>query len=269
MALHEVRDLSDPRLEPFRDIRGRNWTEQSGLFIAEGPLVVEQLLRSDYPCRSVLLDRKFHDHYADMLAKVEDVFLIEHDAIEQVVGFHFHRGVLACGLRQPVRTVQNEFDAPAAFQETLVAVAGVQDPENLGAILRCCAGLGVLRVIVGPDSCDPWSRRALRVAMGTGLSLQIFRSRDLAADVRWLAEQYGVRSYATSLAAEALPLEQVRREGPSLLLFGNERNGLGESVLKAAHQRVQIAMDQGVDSLNVAAAAAIFVHYFTRLSDRE
>lgn len=266
MPTWPIDDLADPRLEPFRDIRNRNWTELSGRFVLEGPLLVRELLASDYQCESILLDRKFENHYRAMVPDDVELLLVEHEVVEQIVGYDFHRGVLACGERKPILQVREDFGDPPIKSEVLVATFGIQDPENLGGILRSCAGLGIDRVIIGPGTADPLARRVLRVSMGNALKLRLFRSKDLLADLRWMRETMGIESVAAALRADAEDLESLARNGPAVILFGNERNGLPEDLLSAADRSVQIAMAGGTDSLNVCVAAGIVLHYFCRLA---
>ncbi len=266
MPLCEISSLKDPLLEPFREMRSRNWTEQSGVFIAEGPLLVERLIASNYAVKSILLDRKYQQRYSTMVPDSVDLLLVDHDLIESIVGFDFHRGVLGCGLRKPVLSLRSDFFPPSESNETLVCVVGVQDPENLGGILRSCAALGIARVVIGPESADPLSRRVLRVSMGSSLRLQLFRSRNLVDDLQWLRDERGVTSVATTLATDAQPLEKTTRRGPTMILVGNERYGLPAKIQAEADQRVTIAMDLGTDSLNVCVAAGIVLHYFCRIA---
>jgi tRNA G18 (ribose-2'-O)-methylase SpoU len=262
----EIKDIDDPLLDAYRDIRNRNWTYVSKRFIAEGPLLVERLLASQYPTESVLLDRKWAEQYLPTIPEHVQVLLLEHHLIEQLVGFHFHRGVLACGIRPARLKLQDDFgDAPDAH-ETIVATVGVQDPENLGSILRCCSGFGIRRVILGPETADPLSRRVLRVSMGQLLNLRLLHSQNILADLQFLHQRYSFTSIATSLQDGAQSIEKVGRNGPIVILVGNERYGLPEAVQAAASQRVRIDMELGTDSLNVSIAAAIVMHYFCRIA---
>lgn len=267
---YEINDIEHPGLEPFREIRSRNWTEQSGLFIAEGPLLVERLLTSNYTVKSILLDKKYQPRYEPMIADDVELLLVDHAFVEQVVGFNFHRGALACGLRRASLSVRTDFaelpDASSKHRETIVCAAGVQDPENLGGILRSCAALGIERVIIGPGTADPLSRRVLRVSMGTALRLQLFRSRNLIDDIHWLQSERQISSVATTLSSDSEPLEQASRDGATLILVGNERYGLPAELQAAATRRIRIGMDLGTDSLNVCVAAGIVMHYFCRIA---
>ncbi len=270
MPRYEINDIEHPGLEPFREIRSRNWTEQSGLFIAEGPLLVERLLDSSYAVKSILLDKKYQQHYEQMIADDVELLLVDHEFVEQVVGFNFHRGVLACGLRKPALSVQADFaelpDESSRYRETIVCAVGVQDPENLGGILRSCAALGIQRIIIGPGTADPLSRRVLRVSMGTVLRLLLFRSRNLIEDLHWLHAERQISSVATTLSDDSEPLEQAARDGATLILVGNERYGLPAEVQAAATRRVRIGMELGTDSLNVCVAAGIVMHTYCRIA---
>jgi tRNA G18 (ribose-2'-O)-methylase SpoU len=260
-----IDNLDDPRLDAYRDIRSRNWTYVSKRFIAEGPLLTARLLASDYKTESVLLDLKYADQYLSTIPDFVDVLLLDHEQIEQILGFHFHRGVMACGVRPKQLELRADFGDPPLPRETFVAAVGVQDPENLGSILRCCAGFGISRVIIGPGTADPLSRRVLRVSMGTALRLQLLHSKDIVGDLAWLHDSFGIINYATSLRDDSLALEKIRRYGPSLILVGNERYGLPEEVQRAADHCVRIDMELGTDSLNVSMASGIVMHYFCRI----
>jgi tRNA G18 (ribose-2'-O)-methylase SpoU len=268
MPLVEIGDLHDPRLIPFRNLRNHNWTHGSGWFIAEGPLLVERLLASDYPVQALLVSRKRLDRYVDRVPAATEVLVVDEEQVAEIVGFHFHRGVMGCGVRQPRRAVRDGLPPELAPDETLVGVQGVQDPENLGGILRSCAALGIRRVLVGPNSADPLSRRVLRVSMGTALSLDLLTTRDLIGDLAWLKQQYGVESVATTLADDSRALESATRHGPILILMGNEAHGLPLELQQAADRRIKIDMRLGTDSLNVSVAAGIILHYFCRVAAR-
>lgn len=265
MTIHRVESADDPVLEPFRDVRGRNWLEQSGIFIAEGPQLVEALLASSYSVRSILLDEKYSERFLPQLPESIPIFLTPHALVKEIVGFDFHRGMLAAGVRKP-RVGIRELRGRIEPTETLVATVGVQDPENLGSVLRSCSGLGIRRVMIGPDCCDPFSRRALRVAMAMNLNLEIYFSSNVEADMKWLHAEHAAETIVACLSDDSEPLETARRNGPAVIFVGNERNGLPQSVQSAASRRVRINMELGTDSLNVGVAAGIILHYFTRIA---
>jgi tRNA G18 (ribose-2'-O)-methylase SpoU len=258
-----VHDLQHEMLEPYRDMRSRNWIFQSGIFIAEGPLLVERLLSSAYSVESILLDEKFADHYLHLIPDSIPILLIPHEMVPELVGFNFHRGVLACGRRQPLRYLTDACPI-TDLQEIWLALVGVQDPENVGGILRSASGLGISNVFIGPGTADPLSRRALRVSMGNILRLRIHHGSDVVAGIRHL-KQMGLECVATTLDEHAEVLESSKRNGPIILFLGNERHGLPEYWVKQMDRSISIPMALNTDSLNVSVAAGIVMHYFSRL----
>ena len=266
MPTVEITDIQSPQLEPFRELRSRNWTEQSGVFVVEGELLVEQLLISDFVLKSVLLDRKYFERFIGRVPPSTELLVADHDLVQQLVGFDFHRGILACGMRKPKRTIQDIFERSLDDRELVVGIVGVQDPENLGAILRNCAAFGCRRVLVGEGCADPLARRVLRVSMGTALRLTIHRTQNLLEDIQWLHETFGIVRVATCLEEQAISLERMHIRGPMLVLFGNERQGIPRGVIEACEERVRIDMELGTDSLNVSVSSGIVLHYLRRLA---
>ena len=261
--LFEITSLDDRRLDPYRNLKQSNLTRWSGLFIAEGEKLTRRLLESEFEIESVLLDRRYVERFASLVKPDTPVLVVDDNAVERIVGFNFHRGVLACGRRRPYATI----DKVASVHEksTLVVCPDVQDPENLGALLRIAAGLGADAVVIGRRSADPFSRRVLRVSMGAALRLSLVESHDLATDLRRLQALH-YELIATVLDPDAEALESMRRRDRTALLFGSEGHGLERSLVDLCHRRATIPMQSGTDSLNVAIAAGIFLHHFLRVA---
>jgi tRNA G18 (ribose-2'-O)-methylase SpoU len=267
MPIEVITNLDDPRLLPYRNLKATNVTRWSNQFIAEGLLVVERLLKSEFPVVSILVSRRVQSQIAPHLAESLPVYLVDSDLAEQVVGFTFHTGVLACGLRRPGPTVDALVEG--GDKSVLLAVCpNVNDPENLGAIIRLCAGFGVAGLILGTGCADPFTRRVLRVSMGQAFSLPIVVSRDLRSDLLQLRDALGVELAATVLGNDAEPLESARRTERMAVLFGNEKHGLGPEWIDLCRRKLTIPMSPGADSLNVAVAAGIFFHHLTSRAAR-
>jgi tRNA G18 (ribose-2'-O)-methylase SpoU len=262
-VLFEITSLDDRRLDPYRSLKQSNVTRWSGLFIAEGEKLTRRLLESEFETVSVLLDRRYVERFAPLLKPETPVLVVDDNEVERIVGFNFHRGVLACGRRRPYATI----DEIAALGEksTLVVCPDVQDPENLGALLRIAAGLGADAVVLGRRSADPFSRRVLRVSMGAALRLPLVESHDPAADLRRL-QSFHFELIATVLDPDAEALESMRRRDRTALLFGSEGHGLERSLVELCDRKATIPMQSGTDSLNVAIAAGIFLHHFLRVA---
>ena len=255
-----INSLDDPRLEAYRHLKDTNRTRWADLFIAEGEKLVQRLLASDYAVESVLLSDRFEAQLGSLVPPEVPTWILPDELIEPLVGFDFHRGILACGRRRPRPTLEEL--APLGRPLTLAICAEVQDPENLGAILRISAALGVDGVLVGRGSADPLSRRVLRVSMGAALRVPIRESSDLEADLERLRSQLDVQLAATVLDPTAEPLSISTRPNRFALVFGSEGHGLPPSIVSLCQRRITIPMNQRADSLNVAVAAGICLHHF-------
>jgi tRNA G18 (ribose-2'-O)-methylase SpoU len=256
---HFIESLDDPRLEPYRDLRNRNPTRLGHYFIAEGRLVVERVLQGRYPLVSILLEEG-----RELLIEEErfERLILPRGLMRQLVGFDFHRGVLACGLRKPLVNVREM--SSLGSDEIVLCAAAVQDPTNLANMIRSASVMGIQKVIVTPTTADPLSRRVLRVSMGHAATSELYQSHDLPSDLKWLHENRGVISAAATLSPTATPLDEYAVRGPTVVVFGNEGQGLTEQIEVACSDRITIPMAPGMDSLNVAVATGILIYQLRR-----
>jgi tRNA G18 (ribose-2'-O)-methylase SpoU len=244
-----VADAADPRVDDYRDLTAADRRPDRpggrGLVIAEGVVVVRRLLDSPYPVRSLLgVPRRLDELAADLHGRDVPAYATDADTMASVVGFHLNRGVLAVADRAPTPDVATLLRTA----RTLAVLEGVGDHENLGALFRNAAALGVDGVLLGPRCSDPLYRRSVRVSMGHVLRVPF---ADLPGP--WppsLTPDPG----ATALRDADLGGHRVA------LLLGAEGPGLTAEALAAADVRVRIPMATGVDSLNVATAAAVAFH---------
>lgn len=250
-------DPGDPRLADFvrlTDVRLRQRLEPAnGLFIAEGEKVIRRAVAAGYPVRSLLVAR-------DKLATIEDVasglsaplYVLPAAAAEQLTGYRVHRGALASMQRLPL-------PAPAevlADARRIVVLEDITDHTNVGAVFRCVAALGFDAVLLAPRCADPLYRRAVRVSMGAVFAVPYARLADWRGGLGWV-RTLGFRLLALTPDPAATDIGQIAADGRLALLVGAEGSGLSPRWLSAADERVRIPMRGGVDSLNVASAAAI------------
>lgn len=265
-----IERLDDPRLDPYRHLTQTNLTRWSGLFIAEGKTVVRRLVESRLETRSVLISEHRAAEAFTWLPESIDSFVVPLDLAQELVGYNFHAGYLACGVR-PAPPVLERFLADVVNSEperprTIVVCPNVTDPENIGAIIRIAACFGADLLLFGRGCSDPFSRRVLRVSMGTAFGIPIFQSDDLVGDLQTLQIDGRFELMATALAPDAIPLSRVSRPSRLALLLGNEAHGLEPEWIARCHRTITIPMAPGADSLNVAVAAGIFLHHFTRVA---
>jgi tRNA G18 (ribose-2'-O)-methylase SpoU len=259
--LIEVADLDDPALAPYladyrhlRDVRLRVGHEaEHGVFVAEGEKVIHRAIAAGYPVRSLLMSPRWLDALRDTLADVDaPCLLAAEDVVEQVSGFHVHRGALACLYRRPLPSAA---DLLASARRVLV-LEDVNDHTNVGAILRSAAAFGIEAVLLSPRCADPLYRRAVKVAMGAVFAVPWTRLDDWygAPD---LLRAAGLQVLALTPSDDAVDLRAVSLAPAVALLLGSEGHGLSPRWQRAADLRVRIPIAAGVDSLNVAAAAAV------------
>lgn len=258
--LIDVDDPRDPRLAAFR-LAERGLTSRAakrddagmGLFLAEGDLVVERALRAGCVPHLALADGSRLPPVAQRLAEQVDVFVGGETMRRHATGLGTPQAVIAL-FHRPARPGAADL---ASGSRRLVVVEGVDNPANIGGIVRNAAGLGWDGLLLDHGSADPLSRRALRVAMGTAFALPHARTRDL---VGVLAGLSGHDLFALTPDAGAVDIDVLAAAAdplrPRAVLIGSERAGLSDAVLAAAVP-VRIPMAAGVDSLNAAAATAI------------
>lgn len=264
MSVVPLDDPSDSRLDRYRALNRRNVARSSGRFIAEGRFVVERLIESRFPIESLLMTEERYEHFRENLAEVEaPVYVVPRAILQGIVGFDFHAGLMACGIRQPLASVDDLLHG-VSTKALYVACPRTTDPVNLGNIIRLGSAFGAAALLLGSGCADPFSRRVLRVSMGNVLRLPIVESVDLVSDLDRLHAACGVERAALVLDDAAVPLSQVERPDRVALLLGNEGAGLEPEWIARCEHRWTIPMSNGTDSLNVAAAAAIALYQLTR-----
>lgn len=261
-----VESIEDSRLEPFRHLKRRNLTRHSGLFIAEGMRLVERLLESDFSVHSILTSPAHLRRIPDQVRQDIPVYVAPPAMLENVIGFQFHSGILACGHRPAVQKLEGWF--PATKRPALiVGCPQISDPDNLGTLIRTAAAFGADGLMVGPSAADPFSRRTLRISMGNAFFLSIFESTDFSRDLQQMQQAHGFCVVASVLAPDAVPLAKMSRPERMILLMGNEDDGLDPVLVRQSDLKVTIPMADRIDSLNVGIAAGIMLHHFTQVAE--
>jgi tRNA G18 (ribose-2'-O)-methylase SpoU len=257
--LIDVASPDDPRLGDYVDLRDvslrKNLESRHGLFIAEGEKVVRRAVEAGHAVRSFLMAPRWLDGLRDVLDAAGDVpcYVVSDEVAERVTGFHVHRGALASLHRKSPAAVGDVL--PGA--SSVLVLEDIVDHTNVGAVLRSAAALGVDAVLLSPRCADPLYRRAVKVAMGAVFAIPYARLQDWYEAVDLLRHR-GLTTIALTPAPDAVPLESaVQCAGPVALLLGSEGHGLSHRWLTCADVRAKIPMAPGVDSLNIAAAAAI------------
>jgi len=248
--LDDYRALRDPA-------RRREVERQRAFFVVEGRHALEALLASGHPVRSVLAAEPKAATVRALVADRAPVLVVDAAEMAMLTGFDFHRGVLASAPRLPLPAPPDLL----AEARTVAVLEGLNDHENLGALFRNAAALGVDAVLLDPTTADPLYRRSVRVSAGHVLRVPWTRLPDWPAGLD-LVRDRGFTIVALTPAADAEPIDRLADDPPDrvALLLGAEGPGLTGPVLASADRRVRIPLSPGVDSLNVATAAAIAFH---------
>ncbi|HEY4615155.1 MAG TPA: RNA methyltransferase [Citricoccus sp.] len=264
----ELTDATDPRVEVYSRLTDaalrRRQDTVHGIYLAESSQVVRRALAAGHTPRSFFLAHRYLDSMADVFAAHPQVpvYTGTDEVLEQITGFHLHRGALAAMDRPAPRGV----DEVLAGARRVAILENVSDHTNLGAIFRSAAGLGVDAVLVSPESADPLYRRSIRVSMGTVFAVPWARIGEADGRGRsaWPDELDRVKRAGFTVAALELSEQAVALDDPALrghdrlaLVLGAEGPGVSAATLEACEVHVAIPMAAGVDSLNVAAAAAV------------
>jgi len=277
-----ISSFDSPELQPYATMRRSLEHERQGIFVAEGTKVVQRLLESHFEVISVVLPEKWLDEFRPLLEKrPEDVpvYLAEKKLLESLTGFSMFQGVLAVG----------KIPAPASLEKLLaqsprpwlfVAVDALTNAENLGALIRNCVAFGVQALIVGETSSSPFLRRAVRNSMGTLLQLPVVELAKLGQRHQFAEKPHttdltlveclknlrarGIHCVAAHPHTDRKMLSQTDFRADCCIVFGSEGEGITPAVLAACDEAVAIPMPPNVDSLNVGAAAAVFLYEASR-----
>ncbi len=265
-----IDDPADPRLADYlalNDVVLRQATEdRDGVFIAEGITVLRRLITSPYRIRSLVLVPQKFDRLATELGPIwptgVPVYVASREVLAGVAGFDIHRGVIAAADRGvPPTTIE----LCARGERLLVALEGLNDIENLGAIARTARAFGAGGLLLDAACADPLYRRSVRVSMGEVLHLPVARSRPdtwLADFDAWRAAGYTIAGLTP--AADAVSVYDWPVPERLVVLLGAEGPGLSAAAQRAADVRLRIPINPSVDSLNVGHAAAAVLAVLAR-----
>lgn len=264
--IKEITDLSSPELDLFarlteNQLRSRLEPEK-GVFIAESPKVINLALDAGYEPLALLMEkRRLEGQGAPIVTRCGDapVYTAERELLARLTGYTLTRGLLCAFRRKPLLPAEEV----CANARRVAVLEGVSDSTNVGAVFRSAAALGMDAVLLTPTCCDPLCRRAVRVSMGTVFQVPWARLGDTLQD--WphpgleRLHELGFITLAMALSPDCLSLDDPRLPcGEKLaVVLGTEGDGLSPSTIAACDWRVRIPMARGVDSLNVAAAAAV------------
>ena len=251
---------SNPHLKAARIVR--DGEDRERIFI-EG----ERLVRDGLSSAGLEIERAFHAPESELSpgacalvnslrTRCRDVFPTEPRLLSSLGDTVHTQGLIVIARRPPSDATRFWQCLPA--NPLLVALDRLQDPGNVGTLLRTCEAAGAHGVITLTGTADPWSPKALRASMGSAFRLPLL-TRQSAQQVLAAAQEHGLQPLATHVAPGSLPYREYDWSAPTLLFLGNEARGLSDELLAACRQAVHIPIHPSVESLNVATAAAVLL----------
>lgn len=273
----EIDNLEMSGLEMYASLTEtqlRNRLEpEKGIFIAESPNVIKAALSAGYEPLSLLTERRHLEGTArEVVALAGDIpiYTGSRDTLSQLTGYELTRGVL-CAMRRPRKKTVEEV---CSGTRRIAVIDNVVNATNTGAIFRAAAALSIDCVLLSGTCSDPLNRRCVRVSMGTVFQVPwAFIPNDLSdkSDVggdNWAVQlhNWGFTTIAMALRDNALPIDapQLKAYERIAIVLGNEGDGLPQEIIDNCDHVAMIPMRNGVDSLNVAAAAAVAFWEFGR-----
>lgn len=259
-----IDDPADPRIAGFVSIRERDLTGRHGRFIAEGTVVLRMLAVAHKAGRgieaeAILLLENRVDGVSGILAEFPadiPVYVASAPVFDAIAGFNMHRGVLALGKRQTAPGLDALVNGLPA-KSLVLAACGISNHDNMGSMFRNAAAFGVDTILMDESSCDPMYRKAIRVSVGSVLSVPFAREGSVTALIgRLQAEGFAI--WGLSPRGKT-GLHDIPPSPRTVLLAGTEGEGLPENIM-ASIQTARIRQRPGLDSLNVATATGIALH---------
>ncbi|QOJ01684.1 MAG: RNA methyltransferase [Phycisphaeraceae bacterium] len=256
-----IEDPDDPRLGPFRDLRAGVGPDAGRGFVVEGEIVVRQLAASPYPIRAMLVSEAKRESLAGVIGGLDEeamVFVAGRAVVDAVVGFAFHRGVMAFASRTPREPWPGVERAPL-----VLAAETVSNFDNLGGLFRVLSALAPegSAMLLGPGCADPLYRKVVRVSMGHALRVPVHHAGAWPGALDGLREAgFEVAALTPGAGSRDLSGWCPPPGGRVVVVVGAEGPGLSAGALDRATVRLRVPMRGGVDSLNVVTAAAIALH---------
>ena len=251
----QISDIHSKELEIYHQFREHAF-KADGSFVADSPKVVNLLLTQDIEVKSILATQEYYDTHHSLLASKQNAtfYIATKEQMQHIVGHKIHHNVMMHGIR-PKESPLN------ALGDQIIMLDEISSTQNIGAIARSAAALGINSYLLPKQGPHPYSRRALRVSMGHVSMLKIHIYDDIKETLAALKRQ-GYRLYAAEVTEDSTPLSSVQVADKWVLLMGHEGSGLSEEILSLCDEVVTIEMMDGVKSFNVGVAASILMYQF-------
>jgi len=253
MNFIEIKNIDLPELEIYKSFR-ENAFRSDGSFVADSPKVVNLLLEQNIEIKSILATQNYYDQYHSLLHNkhIPLCYIATKDEMQRIIGHKLHHNVMMHGIR-PTETALNKLD------KHIIMLDEISSSDNIGAIARSAAALGVHSYLVPKQGPHPYARRALRVSMGYISKLK-FHCYDTIPETIQILKTMGYHIFAAEVNENSIPLSQVTIPDKWVLIMGHEQLGISNEILALCNDVITIEMEDGIKSFNVAIAASIIMY---------
>ena len=251
--------IDAPELQIYHQFREHAF-RKDGSFVADSPKVVNLLLEESIQVKSILATQEYYDKYQSRISQHPDaiLYLASKEQMQNIVGHKIHHNVMMHGLR-PAETPLDKLG------NNIIMLDEISSTQNIGAIARSAAAIGIDAYLVPTHGPHPYSRRALRVSMGHVSMLDIHCYENIIDTILTL-KSYGYRIYAAEVALDSTALSEVKVSDKWVILMGHEGTGLTEEIMALCDEIVTIEMIEGIKSFNVGIAASLMMYTFKHAS---
>ena len=255
MNFTHINDIDEPQLQIYHQFREHAF-KADGSFVADSPKVVNLLIEEGLEIKSILATQDYYDTFISLIATIPDaiLYVATKEQMQNLVGHKIHHNVMMHGIR-PKETPLDDLGA------NILMLDEISSTQNIGAIARSAAAIGIDSYLVPSYGPHPYSRRALRVSMGHIAMLKTHVYNNMKETIKTLKFN-GYRIYAAEVTTNSTPLASVKVTDKWVLLMGHEGHGLSEEILSLCDEVVTIEMMEGVKSFNVGIAASIMMYQF-------
>ena len=255
MQLLAVESMDNPELSIYKVLRD-NVLSADQSFIADSPKVVNLLLETEIEVKSILATQEYYDSFKDLIQrkKIPNLYLATKEQMQSIVGHKIHHNCMMHGIRP----------RPSDFEDLgneVIMLDEITSTENIGAIARSAAALGVDSYVLPKQGPHPYGRRALRVSMGYMSHLKSYLYDDIKETIKAFQKR-AYKVYAAEVADDAIALSDLVPSQKWVLIMGHEGKGISQDILDLCDACVQIEMAAEVKSFNVGVAASILMYQF-------
>ncbi len=254
-----IKDIGEPIIQNYRTLKKRHNdnSKSEEIFIAEGEKVVLKLLSSSLNIKSIFCTEDFYqDHKEAIISRVypnSNIYIADKSLMSEIIGYKLHSGVMAEALT-PRMSVLNDFNG------NIIACNSIIDTENIGSIVRNAAAFGFNNIFLDNASSSPYLRRAVRVSLGNIFGMNYRITNSFISELITLKNEYGYKIISAEITENSYPIHHIDFDSKFVLIFGSEGKGISNEVLEISDFIVHIPIIEQVGSINVAAAAGIFMY---------